>query len=222
MEGKIKLACSFFLGTLVGGGVTYFVSKKKFEKRLEAEFKETDRFIAERSKQLKESLTEEMLKSSKDAINSVYGYHPTDDGSNDNGIDISESGRHVKETVELLGEYVTDEDIALAEAEDDMEDDALQYVESMDVIESDPNKQYEPYEITEAEYAEEYVEEYLKACLVYYPDEDLLEDQDGSPLDPDYACGKDVLHKFFEYEEIDILYARNDVLRIDYMIERKD
>lgn len=83
----------------------------------------------------------------------------------------------------------------------------------------EPSTMNAPYTISYEEFGET---DYETVCMTYYADKVLVEDiTDEVVEDIDCIIGNDSLLRFGEYEE-DMLYVRNDNLRVDYEISLSD
>lgn len=78
----------------------------------------------------------------------------------------------------------------------------------------------EPYTISPDEYG---LEDYTEISLLYYPEDDVLVTEDTLELaDRHITVGEDLLKRFKNSEDLDVVYIRNDDRKIDYELLKTD
>lgn len=206
MKNGIKNILCFCFGGVIGGGVTYFLLKKKFDARVDEEVqsvkdlysskfeeinntKNNENSNAEVTEKKEDKASENKSKSFKNSIKKQEKQAPIDYAnyySNSNGGNVNAK-----------------------------ENDNTQKAAEV-VPEKKPSKKSYPVVISPDEFEDD--EDYETIYLTYYSD-GVLADEMDNPVKVESTIGKGALKHFGEYED-DLLHVRDDKAKIYYEIAK--
>lgn len=180
----------FVLGAAVGGGLSWFVSHKKYKDRMDEEIASMKK---ERAKH----------KPSTDEPEKTHGT-----------VDSSEDEQKKAEDIKLFTK-VLDESGYTAYSK--AVKDASKDIEANVYSEDDDDSKDEPYVISPDEFS--MFSDYDTETLTFYEEDEVLADERDEKIVNVESIVGDALNHFGEYED-DVVYVRNERLKIDIEISR--
>lgn len=200
----------FGLGLLIGGGIgattAHFLTKKKVIEEAESEIEDMRQYYLEKAETLlKNNQKEESSLEEKRASNSKSKF--SSEENKPSLEDIAREKGYMKDIIRERG-YV---DYAKAASNESPEEETG---EGENLAHPDPDI----WEITDEQYVTECLN-YEKREFRYYIEDNTLCNEEDEVLEPKYTV-TDIAIKNLLKDDVELVYVRNDMLKIDYEIQK--
>lgn len=210
MKNTFKMLIGFCVGGVIGGGITYFLLKKKFDARIDAEVQSVKELYSNKEKEQKKS---ECATNSADIKNTGAEAANNAEKSVENNFKATKKATQAQDK-KLPVDYVNFYSNSKQGDSSVKENGNVQKVAA--TTEKKPPKKSIPVVISPDEFESE--KDYITIYLTYYAD-GVLADEMDNPVKIDSTIGKDALKHFGEYED-DLLHVRSDKGKIYYEVAK--
>ena len=203
MKNTIKMFISFCFGGVTGGAVTYFLLKKKFDARVDAEVQSVKDLYSSKNKEVINSVGDnkaEELKNLPAAEEKEVKKNIRNTAKNQEKKPPIDYANYYSSVKKEDGDVKKNEDISKTEV----------------ITEKKPSKKNSPVVISPDEFETE--EDYTTIYLTYYSD-GVLADEMDNVVKIESTIGKEALKHFGDYED-DILHVRADKGKIYYEVTK--
>lgn len=210
MKNTFKIIASFFVGGVIGGGVSYFLLKKKFDTRIDAEVQSI--------KDLYSSKLEENKEKNDNKSNQIDNFKKEDDKNPEekksenksNSLKSSIKKQDKQPPVDYANYY------AYSKTSDVESKENSKPTQEIVVPEKKNTKKSTRVVISPDEFEDN--EDYETIYLTYYAD-GILADEMDKQVKVENTIGKEALKHFGEYED-DLLHVRDDKVKVYYEIAK--
>lgn len=207
----------FGLGLLIGGGIgataAHFLTKKKVIEEAESEIEDMRQYYLEKAETLlknkqkeESSLGEKMVEGFSKGVSNTKSKFSSEENK-PSLEDIAREKGYMKDIVRESG-YI---DYANAASKESPEEDTG---EGENMAHPDPDI----WQITDEQYVTECLN-YEKREFRYYIEDNTLCNEEDEVLEPKYTV-TDIAIKNLLKDDVELVYVRNDMLKIDYEIQK--
>lgn len=212
MKNGIKNILCFCFGGVIGGSVTYFLLKKKFDERVDAEVQSVKDVYSSKSEEINNAKNDESLvKIENSKIEDVEKKEEKASEHKSKALKNSIQKQEKQPPVDYANYYSNSKN---GNTDTKAEDNAQK---TEDVVpEKKPSKKSNRVVISPDEFEDD--EDYETIYLTYYAD-GILADEMDKPVKIETTIGKESLKHFGEYEE-DLLHVRDDKVKIYYEVAK--
>ncbi len=211
MKNTFKIIASFFVGGAIGGGVSYFLLKKKFDARIDAEVQSIKDLYSSKLEENKEVKTCENLNEIENSKNENNKKSEEKISENKSKALKSSIEKQEKQPPVDYANYYAGAKGSDAEAKKDNN-----VVQEVVVSEKKNTKKSNRVVISPDEFEDD--DSYETIYLTYYAD-GILADEMDKPVKIENTVGKEALKHFGEYED-DMLHVLDDKVKIYYEVAK--
>lgn len=212
MKSTFKIIASFFVGGVIGGGVSYFLLKKKFNERIESEVQSIKDLYSSKLEENKEVKSCENLNQIENSKNEDNKKSEEKASKNETkSLKSSIKKQEKQPPVDYANYYATLQKYGNEESKKDSD------VEQKVVVPEKKNvKKSNRVVISPDEFEDN--EDYETIYLTYYAD-GVLADEMDKQVKIENTIGKEALKHFGEFED-DMLHVRDDKVKIYYEVAK--
>lgn len=212
MKNTFKIIASFFVGGAIGGGISYFLLKKKFDERIESEVQSIKDLYSSKLEEKKEV-------EPCDNVNQIKNSKNEDNKKSEEKVSKNETKslkssikkQEKQPPVDYANYYSALQNYGGEESKKDSD-----VEEKVVVPEKKNTKKSTRVVISPDEFEDE--EDYETIYLTYYAD-GVLADETDKQVKIENTIGKEALKHFGEYED-DMLHVRDDKVKVYYEVAK--
>ena len=210
MKNTFKMLIGFCVGGVIGGSVTYFLLKKKFDSRIDAEIQSVKELYSNKEKEQKKLEDAVNRNDIKNTATEVANKTEKSVEHNSKVIKKAAQAQEKKLPIDYANYYSS------SKQEDNSAKENSNTQKATTASEKKSSKKNTPVVISPDEFESE--EDYATIYFTYYAD-GVLADEADNPVKIENTVGKESLKHFGEYED-DLLHVRSDKLKIYYEVAR--
>ena len=211
MKNTFKIIASFFVGGVIGGGVSYFLLKKKFDARIDAEVQSIKDLYSSKLEENKEEKNDNKLNQIEDSKNEDDKKSEEKGSENKSKSLKSSIKKQDKQPPVDYANYYAGSKNGDVESKEDSN-----AVKEIVIPEKKNTKKSTRVVISPDEFEDN--EDYQTIYLTYYAD-GVLADEMDKRVKVETTIGKEALKHFGEYED-DLLHVRDDKVKVYYEVAK--